>query len=99
MTIKVGLGIEPSAPHHPPPTPNRHPPPPTYTIPLAYIHHPPRIQLDYSAIDAAAEMQKWDVVRLLLERKARADIMCNVRLILACLPPDANTNVEPSPSP
>ena len=41
-----------------------------------------------------------DVVRLLLARKADPNIPLDVRLIIMeCLPRDANTNVEHSPSP
>ena len=43
------------------------------------------MQSGQTAIYAAAQYQKWDLVRLLLDRKADPSIPTNVRLMGMCL--------------
>ena len=54
--------------------------------------HLRRMQFGYTAITVAAECKKWDLVPLLLDRKADPSIPAKVRLRGACLNCNANAN-------
>ena len=61
----------------------------------SFVHTPRRVQDGWTALNCAAYEQKWNVVQVLLERNADANIATNVRLIMALLTPKANTNPYP----
>ena len=71
MRTKVRLGMEQS--------------PPTCPANPLVSAHPRCMQYGETAINCAARNKKWDLVRLLLDRKADANFAGMVRLTMECL--------------